>query len=114
MLTDLIPGALVWALVLLLVFDRQRLLRKTRDWRPIIGTVTDSRTRLLGEAIALYVDVTFFFDGTNTQVGNVLTDGDRIADYPEGCQIRLLVDPKNARNCMLEKLSPSAERTYYV
>jgi hypothetical protein len=101
---NFIAAAVVCAFALLLAFDRRWTLKKTRDWRPIVASVTAARTQLLGEASTVFVDVVFSFNGLPVHVRNVMTDGDSPKDYPGGCQIRLLVNPYNPKKCMLEKL----------
>ncbi|TQX82855.1 DUF3592 domain-containing protein [Rhizobium sp. rho-13.1] len=97
-------AAVVCALALLIACNRRWTWKKTRGWRPTVGTVTATCTHLIGDSSAVFVDATYLFNGLRVHVRNVLTDGNSVAEYPIDCQIQLLVDPKNPKRCILEKL----------
>lgn len=101
---SLIAGAIVCLVALLIATRRHWILKKTRDWRPTMGTVVATRTHLTGDDSSVFIDAVFALDGVAVKVKNVLTDGFGEEDFPKGHQIRLLVDPNNPNKCMLETL----------
>ena len=99
----IILGAVLFLFAGLSIFSRYREIKKTKSWIPMLATVTDVRSFLIGEASIPFVDVTFLYGDKQFFVKNVDTDGIEKSDYPKGSKIQLLIDPENPTRCLIAK-----------